>query len=310
MPSIVKRLRKEVMVPARAIAFRATAGLAAQRHRKDFESVETFCVFLGDGRSGSSILGAIIDAHEEAIVAHELNVLERLESAPSRDRLFYELLHNSSRSAKRGRQASGYGYEVPNQWQGRFRRLRVIGDKKAGGSSKILGRDPGRLEALERLIGVEVRGIHALRNPFDTITTVARRRREDIELRREDIDLRRVDIVADPACIEVRREDIEGAIGSYFEKARTIDAVKQRRGDRILDLRHEDFVADPIGQTRALCAFLGLDASDAYLEDCSSIVYTSTNRSRDGFEWPLDLISSVESEIRKFQFLQGYSWSA
>jgi hypothetical protein len=298
---IAKHLRKRLIVPVRKLAFHAIAPISARRYREDFASVETFCVFLGEGRSGSSILGALLDAHEDAVIAHELNVLERLETDVSRDRIFLEILDNSAKEARRGREATGYAYGVPNQWQGRFRRLRVIGDKKAGGSSKILSVDPDRIQALADRVGVELRGIHCLRNPFDNITTIASRRRGAIESRREDFEFR-------PEDIEVRREDIECAIAGYFETTRTIEALKRHCGDRILDLRHEDFVAEPKGGLREMCTFLGLRTSAEYLEDCAKIVYTNPNRSRDGFDWPRDLISTVETQMREFDFLAGYGW--
>ena len=101
------------------------------RSEKLFEAVATYCMFIGHGRSGSTLIGSLLDAHPSIIIAHELNALKHIETGFSRRRLYYLLLRNSELYAAGGRKAGGYEYSVENQWQGKFERLRVIGDKRA-----------------------------------------------------------------------------------------------------------------------------------------------------------------------------------
>ena len=56
--------------------------------------------------------------------------------------------------------------------------MQVIGDKKAAQASKIL-READGIEALKRLekkVGVQLKFIHVMRNPFDNIATMTLRR--------------------------------------------------------------------------------------------------------------------------------------
>ena len=54
----------------------------------------------------------------------------------------------------------------------------MIGDKKAAQASRILLEAEGMeaLKKLERKIGVQLKFIHVIRNPFDNIATMALRR--------------------------------------------------------------------------------------------------------------------------------------
>ena len=46
-------------------------------NKKTFlKSLETYCMFIGYPRSGHSLVGSLLDAHPQIILAHELNALE------------------------------------------------------------------------------------------------------------------------------------------------------------------------------------------------------------------------------------------
>jgi hypothetical protein len=76
--------------------------------RKPYANLERFCMFLGYPRSGHSMIGALLDAHPEMAVAHELNVLRLLKENRSRGYVLGQILANSRDRADRGRKRSGY----------------------------------------------------------------------------------------------------------------------------------------------------------------------------------------------------------
>ena len=108
---------------------------------KLYDKVETFVMFIGHGRSGHSIVGSLLDAHPEVIIAHEYNILGNWNSfkKPTFARwnlqkyyLFYRLHKNSEFHAMFGRNANKsmidgakykYVYNVPGQWQGTYRNV-------------------------------------------------------------------------------------------------------------------------------------------------------------------------------------------
>src|SRR4051812_7341147 len=100
--------------------FYAKSYIGSLRRRSAFSGVKTFCMFLGYPRSGHSLVGSLLDAHPNMVIAHELDVLKFVRAGFSCEQIFYLLLENSENYAKAGRKYSGYSYAVPNQWQGRF----------------------------------------------------------------------------------------------------------------------------------------------------------------------------------------------
>ena len=103
-----------------------------------YDNVETFVMFIGHGRSGHSLVGSLLDAHPDVIIAHESNILghmgtfrkPKIERNFQKHLLFYRLHHNSEQNAMFGIHAEKsllgdgeytYTYHVPGQWQGTYR---------------------------------------------------------------------------------------------------------------------------------------------------------------------------------------------
>ena len=132
-----------------------------------YPDLRAFCLFASYGRSGHSLVGSLLDAHPDVVIAHEANALRLVAEGMKRDELYQTLLDNSHRSFERGRRQSGYSYVVEGQWQGRYRTLLVIGDKSGGRTTKLIERTG--LRRFARTVGLPLRIIHQTRNPYDII---------------------------------------------------------------------------------------------------------------------------------------------
>src|SRR5918992_6102697 len=75
---------------------------AVRREPERFRDVETFCFFIGHNKSGTSMLGGLLDAHPDAIVADEVDVLRYVEAGLARDQIFHLLLKGSRAEARKG----------------------------------------------------------------------------------------------------------------------------------------------------------------------------------------------------------------
>lgn len=251
-----------------------------------FADLKTFCLFLGYPRSGHSLVGALLDAHPDVIIAHELDVLKYVAAGWERAAIFHRLLENSRAAQAAGRRWGDYDYQVPGQWQGRFRRLRVIGDKKGGGSLKRLASDPGLLGRLRQTVALDIKFVHVVRNPYDNISTMARHR-------------------------ETPASPLDKCVESYFARCRTLAWVKRHIEDRdILDVRYESFVEDPAAHLEGLCRFLGVEAAPDYLSACTRIVFAAPHRSRSKVAWTGEQVERVGREMANFPFLAGYSYTS
>jgi hypothetical protein len=270
--------RKPVGKKIRRYLVSFCGGLA---HKSSFDRVETFCMFIGYPRSGHTLVGSLLDAHPNIILADELNALKFIEAGFSERQIFYLLLRNSRRRAAAGRQRTGYSYHVPDHWQGRFEKLRMIGDKMGYHTPVRLRQNPALLDSIKKMFSVNIKFLHVIRNPYDVIGTMALR----------------------------TGNSLEQSIDKFFLLCDAVRYVKQRVNPAdVYDLRLEDFIVRPKSFLKDLCDFFRLSSEDAYLDACASIVFKSPHASRLEVPWTPTLIDSVRHRISHFDFLTGYSY--
>jgi hypothetical protein len=257
------------------------------KSRELFKHINKYCMFIGYPRSGHSLIGSLLDAHPNAIIANELDVLKFVKARFSKGQIYYLLLQNSCAIAALGRQQTGYSYKVPNQWQGRFKEIKVIGDKKGGGSTYRFHQNPKLLKLLENTINTSIKFIHVIRNPYDNISTIFNRRIS----------------IGNPM-------DLDQCIDFYFSRCETNQYIKQIKKENVLDIRHESLINDPRACLTQLCRFLEIESLNDYLNDCASIVYQSPRKSRCDVQWNQKLINKVENNINRFGFLSGYTYDS
>lgn len=258
-----------------------------RQERALFQHIKTYSLFIGHARSGHSIVGALLDAHPNIVLPDEVDALQYVAAGFSSTQIYHLLLARSRRQANKGRTKGGrdgktYSYHVPGQWQGRFDTLQVIGDSKAGQSTRRLARDPGLLPRLRATLKpAQVKIIYVIRNPFDNISTMMLR----------------------------GGRSFDNAITCYFDNCETIVQLQGEidPADLII-VRQEDLLARPRQCLAQLCQFLGVTASDAYLNACASILYARPSKSRKKVIWSVDLMNVVQDKIDKVDFLKGYSY--
>ncbi|MHB1517363.1 MAG: sulfotransferase [Acidimicrobiales bacterium] len=243
------------------------------------DEIERFCFFIGYARSGHTLVATLLNAHPDAVIAHELDAVRYVRHRFRRAQLFSLLLQRDRQFGEMGRTWSGYQYEVPGQFQGTYEHLRVIGDKRARSSVLQLADDPGLLDRFRRTVGVPIRVIHVTRNPFDNIATEARR----------------------------QGMSLTEATEWYGHICRAVATVRPLLApDELLDVAYEDFVGDTRPTLAALCHFVGLETAQAYLEACAGLVWQSPRRSRDSVSWSADERRGVERLIETYEILHGY----
>jgi hypothetical protein len=255
------------------------AAVAGRRQRALFSQVSRFCLFVGHPRSGHSLVGAMLNAHRSAVISHELDAMGRLQEGCSRDALYWLILRRDRRFTAAGSLGSGYHYAIPGQWQGRFESLRVIGDKRGGAATRAFAADPSLLECLRRRVGVPLRLIQVVRNPWDNIATIAQR----------------------------EERSLEDASAYYFALWEAVGRLRPELDDEELAwVRHEDVIAEPIGRLAALCRFLDLPTDPGYLGACASLVWPEPVASRHRARWPQRLREEVAERSARHAPLADY----
>lgn len=273
-------LSKHKFVPIIPLYFQSL--VKAWKTRRKFNQVKTYCMFLGNQRSGHTLVASLIDAHPNIIISHEVNALKYWSMGFSRNQIFSLLLENSSSYSVRGRGESGYNYVVPNQYQGKFKELLVIGDKDGRRDTSLLTRFPNIIQSVLNK-NKYIKIIMVVRNPFDNITTISLRQGKT----------------------EVFQENID----RYFEMARASERFINSVGNEFcLTVNYEELINNPQTTLTKICDFLEVRAFDDYLSDCASIIYASANKSRHKLSWSKEKIEQVNKEIANISFLKGYTF--
>jgi hypothetical protein len=236
------------------------------------------------------MVGSLLDAHPQTAIAHELDALKLVQEGYSRWQLFQAVVTNTDRMRRRSRIQTGYDYSVPGQWQGRWTTLRVIGDKKGGRTTARLGEDPALFARLKATVGLPVKSVLIVRNPFDNIATMADHDPRD-------------------GLTPAGMDPLDAAVARYAELSAQVGRfLAEVPAADVFHARHEDFITGPQDTLRDLCAFLGLDAPDDYLRDCAGLVFKSTSRSRDKWTWSPEQVAAVDAVIARHRFLAGYAF--
>lgn len=262
--------------------------IGGSKYKSDFEGVHSFCLFIGHGRTGSSLIGSLIDAHPNIIIAHELNPYDSIIEDISKEALFFRLLARSNWFSRKGAEWTGYDYSVPTQHKGKFERLRVIGDKSAGATTKYLSSQKSLIKKIHKTVQIPIKFIHVKRNPLDNISTYSQKSFDE----------------------EWSEDVVDKAISHYFDEC---ERVRNIRGD-IDNLEYttwktvyiEDFVNNTQNELYSVLDFLDEEASREYIADCERKVFNKPNRSREDVEFTKDQTKIIKSNMEKYQTLERY----
>jgi len=284
MKKIFKKLKHSLRILINSIYFYndyVKAFFVYRKNKKSCKNIEKFCFFIGYPRSGHSVVGSILDAHKNIIISHELDVLKYIDQGLKKEMIYGSILRNSLMKSTRGREQTGYKFDIPNEWQGRFDELKIIGDKKGGTTSVRIQRKKSLVKVMGKYLDTKVVFIHVTRNPFDNISTIFSRS---------------------------RNLNLEGSIETYFSRCEAVMTVKREFGKDVLDLKYEDLVEDPKRSIERLCKFLGVECYSNYIENCSNLLYKNLHKSRFDVKWNNKLINIVKKEIKKYPFLKNYTF--
>jgi hypothetical protein len=280
MPVSTKRLLVARIVPS----------ITRVRFPRLFDDVRAFVLFVGHGRSGSTLVGSLLNAHPNVVLTNELDALDYVDRGLSREQLLNLIHRIDKRLVRKGSTGGGgYTYAVPNQWQGRHREILVMGDRKAGATATHVLQRPHGLELLRNLFGEHVRFVTVVRNPYDNIVTMFEKTKRE---------------PGEGAESHLRRQ-----IDGYFLRCDAVETVARRFGDECVHrAHHEDVVERTQEAIESLCGFLGIETKDDYVRDCAGIVEPAPRRTRHRFEWSRDLIDIVAERMEHFPWLSRYSF--
>ena len=288
--------------------------LTRQQHlaESDIDGVQSFLMFIGWPRSCHSIIGSMLDAHPNMVVAHEYFLFDQLaknqELVTDRNRLFDALFRNTYKSLQQkgwrasSRDEKGYDLNINGSWQGRFTQLKVIGDKSGGkavldyisNSSKFLT----LYKQLKRAVKVPIKVLQVVRNPLDMIATATLYRGSSVSGRKAD------------ATVKHKYNNTLHVYKSALQTLKLSRAIMRMVPDvglSPLEVHCEDLIADPAKTVSHICQFLDVECSADYLQMCVDKTFTNVSESRHLVNWDPHTLASLIDTLRTFPFFRQYN---
>jgi len=244
-----------------------------------FPELAGFVLIVGNARSGSTLMGAVMDGHPRIVIANETTASATFWRGLDGPSILRDVWDNAERNAAMGRPSEGYSYQVgpaPSQ----KRTIAIAGDKIFNPATLLLHGDHGLIPSLEDRLAVPVRLIYAIRNPFDTIATMHRRSGATIGDR----------------------------IRWYFMHCDAAEALRARLpADRFTESHHDDLLADPDAEIARLCGFLGVGVDADHLQAARKILFATPRRTRSQVDWTTTDLEAVWAGIARFPCLERYA---
>ena len=306
--------------------------------KKVIDGVMAFVFFIGYARSGSSIVSSFIDAHPHAIVSYQYGIFvdEKKELLKDKTNLFNQLYIRSQYDIKSGGRShtkKNYTLHVSSLWQGEYDRyISLIGDKNAGKTVDVYVNSPStflnRYKILQETVGVPIKVVYVVRNPFDIISTsVLYSNGKKLSTSKLDSDDR---VLVSHYKSMMKRLYDDGNMKEFqdarLEAGNLSKAINNRVVERtkaiedIIDLigtenvwqvHNTDLVDDPKKTLREMCSFFELDCSTDYIDTCAGQVFKSVSRTRDLLVWPQKERQMVmDGIVRRFSFFSRYTFKS
>lgn len=232
-----------------------------------------YIMFLGYPRSGSTISGKILGSHPKVFVAHQFDVLK------------YMVKENADTSKLISATISKSKKDM-NQ-------LQAIGTKAGHRTLKILRKKGDSiLWDFEKNIGMPVKYLQVIRNPYDNIGRWAR---NHVEWKR-----RNKPNLTIGECIDEKIEQFDSLT------AKIVDIEKE--GREVYKFYLENLIDNPDKEIKRLFDFIEVEISKGKINSIKEMLYKKPTKSRDLAEWDQTQLNKVKFIINKYDFLRGYTW--
>ena len=282
--------------------------------QSDIDGVETFLLFVGWPRSCHSIIGSMLDAHPNAVVANEYFIFRKLskneEPSINKNKLFRALYRNTYTSVVnkgwRDPRSDGKGYtlNIKNSWQGRFTELKLIGDKSADITVKGYMKDGQEIKKLYQQLAasvkVPIKVLQIIRNPLDMIAT---------HTLYKNCHEKHKKLKATPTHKYRNFKGLKQTVSTIVNISKAVMTMIPDLGLSPLEVHCEDLIADPAKTLSDICRFLDLECPADYLKMCVDKTFKTVSESRHTVDWDPNTLPLFIKELRTFPFFQRYNLS-
>ena len=268
--------------------------------RKKYQRIHTFCCFIGYSRSGHTVVGSLLDAHPNVVISTEAHAFNLLGLGYGRYALFFYLeVWSKLISRLLGNKWTGYDYRVKGANQGSAKSISIIGDKKGNGTLMSISKNQELPATFKEMVGLPVKYIHVIRNPYDIISTMHNRNPAFANITNQG------EVTNDQ---KFSKRLLRKFTKSYFRKAGLVQRLIDKGEMEIHSLYHEDLISKPNETLKSIFDFIGAETDPDFIKSCADIIYENPNKSRHSILWPGKLKRIVQEKSLEIPFLENYSF--
>ena len=246
---------------------------------------EKWITFIGHGRSGHTIISAILDSHPNVRIAEEQKYINKWsQQGWTRDRIISHLLQAGQGKERKLKALPGSGPWV----EGKHERL-AVGDKWGYDAVGLVRKGKASVEVLDEFasyMGMKLKVIHTIRNPYDNVC----------------------------AWLDSPKYIRQWGTGDYMYRMAVRQYVRfydhafklLNRYDHF-DLYNDEIIAQPRETITKLCEYLELPIVEPWLTNAASSLYKKPNVRSANREWPAEWLEAIDQRIiSKYDFFERF----
>jgi hypothetical protein len=272
-----------------------------QHGQRSRTSQPTFVQFLGWPRSGTTLLMSLLNAYPGVWISHEADVSSLVADGCSREQILTRMRAADEHFSQEGKHWFGYDYRVESFTAASpfdpavilDDRRRVLGDKKAGGTTEIFALHPDIFHRTESVLGASLRVLIVVRNPFDVITSISRNLPGDV-----------------PTWFRVGADPLTSAIDWYALLATVVQRAIDAQPCPMHPMSFSHLISDPADTLTTTLRFIGLlpeatELDPHYAAIVRSKVFTAARTPSLDIEWTPTQRRRVHDIIESTPFLHS-----
>ena len=251
-----------------------------------------FLSFMGYPRSGHTLVAAILNANPNVVCSNQLNIFNDIEhKVKVMDGLdnFLEYIKNYSIQTNTWKDTTQI-LHVPKE------EITVVGDKTGHRTVDILNKNPERLGIFKQIIGVPIKWILVVRNPFDNIATWGKL---NYTFKTDPIRKHK-----NPHVTEY--DELQNCINEYRILNETI--FKLRRSEDVLKVNHEYVITRMHNTLEEISDFLEISFDPIWRDNVRNAVWKKPRLTRGQVSWTTKQKQEVNDIINQYEWLEGYEF--
>ncbi len=235
-----------------------------------------FLSFMGYPRSGHTLVASILNANPNVLCSNQKNFYGSVGNLTEKTLL---------KDIEIGARESSFKptikiKKVPKK------EILVMGDKTGHRTVTVLSENPQKLGMMKSFVGVPIKWIHVVRNPYDNLATWGR-----LNFKNKNKDT-------------TQKKELDGVILKYRKLNETI--TKLRRSEDVLTVNHEYLITRMHNTLLEMADFLEIDFDPIWRDNVRSTIWKKPRITRNDVAWSQPQKKAVDQMVEEYPWLKGY----